>query len=210
MIDADGSNVRQLREGISPSWSPNGKKIAFAGASEGPGTDIFVMDPDGTNVRRLTRTPGQIDEYPAWSPDSRRIVYASTQGVAYASESRALWVMNADGSRKRQLTRGSGDMYPAWSPNGRTIAFQTRRGLSNIRQKTVFTMTPAGKRFRRVAKCLCDHPAWSPDSKHLAVEHYSGGIGILSLRQRKTLRVIARGIGEPGFPAWRPRRVSSD
>jgi Tol biopolymer transport system component len=114
--------------------------------------------------------------------------------------------MNADGTRKRQLTRGSGDMYPAWSPNGKTIAFQTRRGLTNIRQKTVFTMTPAGKRLRRLAKCLCDHPAWSPDGKQVAVEHYSGGIGLVSVRERRTARLIARGVGEPGFPAWRPRR----
>jgi TolB protein len=64
VMDADGSDVRQLREGISPAWSPDGTRIAFAGASEGPGTDIFVMDRDGSRVRRLTRTPGRSTSTP--------------------------------------------------------------------------------------------------------------------------------------------------
>jgi TolB protein len=163
------------------------------------------MEVDGSHVQRLTSSPTEIDEYPAWSPDGRKIIYASTKGVPHASESRALWVMNADGSNKKQLTRGAGDMYPAWAPNGKTIAFQSNRGLRDSRMKNVFTMSTNGKRIRRLAKCLCEHPPWSPDGRYVAVEHYSGGIGIVSVRKKKVVRIIGRGIGEPAFPAWRPR-----
>ncbi len=200
VMDADGTGIRTLHEGISPAWSPDGERIAFAGASGGPGTDIFVIDVDGRGLRRLTRSPNEIDEYPAWSPDGRRIMFASTHGVAYSGQSRALWIMRADGSAKRRLTGGHYDMYPTWAPTGNRVAFHSDRGRV---RPAIWTMTAAGARLRQLGSCRCEHPAWSPDGREIAA---AGGSSLAIIRAvgPPRIRRIAHGLGEPGFPAWRP------
>src|SRR6187551_1715560 len=90
VMNADGTNVRQLTSNAdfdsAPSWSPDGTKIAFEKAAAGtfvPGVpaepgkeaeekDIYVMKADGSDVRRLTDSPG-LDEGPVWSPDATKI-----------------------------------------------------------------------------------------------------------------------------------------
>ena len=201
IMDADGSNVRTLHEGIAPAWSPDGRRIAFAGASGGPGTDIFVIDAEGSSLRRLTKTPYQIDEYPAWSPDGRTIMFASTQGVAYSGQSRALWAMRADGRGKRRLTSGHYDMYPTWAPSGRRVAFHSDRGGGG---PTIWTMTPRGTQLHRLSNCRCEHPAWSPDGREIAAAA-GNALAIIRADGKPRIRSIAEGLGEPGFPAWRPR-----
>jgi len=134
----DGSDVRRLSKHFVeyPTWSPDGTKIAFmaqeAGASgTNPDYNIFVMDADGSDVHRLTTTPGE-DGWPAWSPDGSQIVFAST--VDDCSQSDApdcrttgdigpwedVWIMNADGSGKRRVTSEFGQFF-AWSPDGSVI-----------------------------------------------------------------------------------------
>lgn len=126
IIDADGSNPRALTSGSSrnmrPSWSPDGSAIAFMSDRHAEvdinlmGTDdgdleIYLMERDGSNVRRLTEcveTAGG----PAWSPDGRRIAFSC----------HGLWLMNADGRNQRRLFNDFGGR-PAWSPDGSQIAF---------------------------------------------------------------------------------------
>jgi TolB protein len=200
VMDADGSNVHTLHAGISPAWSPDGRRIAFADHSGGRGTDIFVINADGSGLHRLTHFRNQIVEYPAWSPDGRKLMFASTAGVAYSGQSRALWVIRADGRGQRRLTGGHYDMYPSWAPNGKRVAFHSDRGGGG---PTIWTMTPRGTNLRRLSDCRCEHPAWSPDGRSIAA---AGGdaLAILAADGRSRVRRIAAGLGEPGFPAWRP------
>jgi Tol biopolymer transport system component len=66
------------------------------------------------------RTP---NAEPAWSPDGRKIAFRSTR-----NGNRDIYVMNADGSGKRNLTRNAAsDSRPSWSPDGRKIAFVSNR-----------------------------------------------------------------------------------
>ena len=79
-MDPDGSNVQRLTTtkadagSWQPAWSPDGEKIAFSSNPDGNG-DIFVMDADGSNIRRLTHTPDG-EQFPSWSPDGEQIVFA--------------------------------------------------------------------------------------------------------------------------------------
>ena len=86
VMDSNGKNVRRLTAGINdrnPAWSPGGQKIAFTGIGdeeigrENRKAKIYVVTPDGTNLKKLAGHIPSTDLDPAWSPDSQRIVFAS-------------------------------------------------------------------------------------------------------------------------------------
>ena len=115
IIDVEGRQERVLANAngdCRPAWSPDGRSIAFVSMrSDGKG-DIWVMDPDGGNPRRVTTDPTLYDYHPAWSPDGRRIVFAAGPD----KQRYKLFVIDADGANRRQLTFGSAfDTYPSWT-----------------------------------------------------------------------------------------------
>ena len=133
VMNADGSGQRNLKPSASsnewsPSWSPDGRTIAFVTDRDG-NAEIYVMNADGTDPRNLTRSPGNdggiggIAAGAAWSPDGSRILFASTRDTR-DDDNPELYVMNADGSNVKRLTREPGiEGVLSWSPDGRTIAF---------------------------------------------------------------------------------------
>jgi TolB protein len=124
VMNADGSGKRRLASapaGInaSPTWSPDGRKIAFERAYQPypktPSkrfyyrTEIYVVNVDGSGRRRLTE-----GARPLWSPDGRRIAFVTRRH----GDQEELYVMNADGSGQRRLTHSptANDDLLAWSP----------------------------------------------------------------------------------------------
>ena len=142
VMDADGGNPQNLTNNPNddryPSWSPDSKRIVFV--SERPGhfrsklgitSEIYVMDADGGNQRRLTENR-QNDWYPSWSPDGKRIAFAADRKGDF--ENFEIYVMDADGGNPQNLTNNrSGDSSPSWSPDGKQIVFSSwRDGNSEI------------------------------------------------------------------------------
>lgn len=133
VVNANGSgqvNLTRTRtaQEVDPSWSPDGRKIAFA-SGFGDETEVCVMRPNGTNRTRLT-TNGQPDFNPAWSPDGTRIAFIRFHRLSAEVRSANIWVMNADGRSETLLSRGrQADYQPAWSPDGTRIAFTRGRKI---------------------------------------------------------------------------------
>jgi hypothetical protein len=176
-IGPDGSGLRRLSTGLkdndgSPAYAPDGSLIAFQSERDNPllgikrVTDIYVMRPDGSGVRRLTTTdqPGKGSgvRHPAWSPDSKHLAAAYED----ADDNSRIIVMNRDGSGRHTITDGSGDVGPQWSPDSEWIAF--RRREPNAPAEELWVVRSDGTDARRVLQRVHDAPiAWTPDGARL-------------------------------------------
>ncbi len=112
VMDAEGASVRQLTSGghhTQPRWSPRGDVIAYT-ARQGT-FDLWLINVDGSNPRRLTAGPGD-NESPSWAPNGRHLVFQSNRLGAWK-----LHAMLADGSEQTLLSQGPAEhTSPSWSP----------------------------------------------------------------------------------------------
>jgi uncharacterized protein YjdB len=128
---------------IQAALAPDRTRIAFSSNRAGANYDLYLIDADGRNLKRLTANPGNKGE-PAWTPDGKRIVYTSTTGATTQ-----IAAVSLDGRENRQLTMGpSRNTSPSVSADGRSIAFvSTRDGNQEI-----YTMNPDGSNQRRITR----------------------------------------------------------
>lgn len=131
--NADGSGMpSQLREGYNAVWSPDGSKVLFVKGSQEKGqARIWTMDANGGNPTQISIGSGKYNDIdPRWSPDGKRIVFASDRGKVKGRSNYDIWVMDADGGNVTQLTTNSScDDRPVFAPDGKTVFFRSNRGL---------------------------------------------------------------------------------
>jgi dipeptidyl aminopeptidase/acylaminoacyl peptidase len=189
-----------LVRGEWPSWSPDGRRLAYH--SDGR---IHLIDANGANDIRL-----HDGTHASWSPDGRHLAFQSADGIS---------VMDVDGSHERLVvsnhfrtdTYAPGDLgvsKPSWSPDGRRIAFE-HLGDGDIQPAQIFVVNVDGSGVRGATsssdgrRYAESDPSWSPDGTKIAFWSYGFGIATVDAEGG-----VPTSIGGPAVygarPTWSP------
>ncbi len=193
LTNEDGSVKRplvtQLGYKLRPTWSPDGRRVAFSDESH-----IFIVNADGSGLKQLTSGTGQRSG-PAWSRDGSRLAFVNAGGLA---------VIDTDGANFRLLpnTEGTYTGGPSWSPDGYLVFARVfpKNGIWRVRAD--------GTDLKQLTSGVCNelNPRWSPDGLRLAIQTSCGLViadaSGLNRRQLTTSSVDAS-------PSWAPdgRRI---
>jgi Tol biopolymer transport system component len=212
IMKADGSEPRRLTGFFEPVavgargavWSPNGRKLAFMSNAlldgeepelKGNGSNVWVMNADGTGASPLTRITR--DDIGAgavqtgsivWSPDGRKLAFVSNRALdgsnaQNTNEIKNVWVTNADGSGLMPLTKlTAANTYVSapvvWSPDSRKLAFSWHRALDNtvavepVSLSNIWVANADGSDLKSLTRITDESasaswPDWSPDGSKL-------------------------------------------
>jgi Tol biopolymer transport system component len=216
VMNANGCEQRRLTDTPkiyedSPAWSPDGRRIAFHRSTllAGGVNDIYVVDANGDDVAKLTKTTNAYEGAPAWSPDGQQIAFGRTF-VTKHDPSVGIYVMNADGSNQRLLTRGPvfDDVIPAlptFSPDGQQIAFLGLREGDQAKRIWLINADSSNPTPIRAAHSgLGSSPSFSPDGQRIAFEGYPPpGISVIGV-DGSNLRALTYNRPNERDPAWSP------
>lgn len=146
---------------LQPSWNADGSKIVFCSTRDG-GDNLYVMDSDGSNVKKLPRKDSLGDSQPCFTADGK-IVFVSRP------VSKDISIMDADGANRKALYDfSSTDISPAVSVDGK-IAFASDHDKGVQKGYDIYVMNQDGSDVVRLTKGTGDNnnPAWSPDGKQI-------------------------------------------
>jgi len=178
--------------GISPD-----NRIAFSSSKDGS-SEIYVMNINGSSVKKLTRSFG-IDVSPVFSPDGSQIAFVSDRGG-----SPQIYIMNSRGRRLKRLTfQGSYNTSPAWSPDGRWIAYVGRKNGKN----QIFVIKSDSTEIRQLTdEGNNENPTFSPNGMFIAFDsdrYGSKGIYLMNINGERQTRITPNGTKAMN-PKWSP------
>jgi TolB protein len=181
--DAYGDDEKTIAESqeplMSPTWSPDGRRIAYGGYEDGRSA-VYICDLDSGKRTRLISEKG-INGSPAWSPDGKTLALTLSFG-----HNPDIYFIDVDSGTRRRITSDAGiETETSWSPDGKAIAFTSDRGGA----ARVYTLDIDGGAPREMPAYgkQTSNPSFSPDGKMLAVvvnEGRDSRIGMIHLDSR--------------------------
>jgi Tol biopolymer transport system component len=222
IVNADGSGLHRLTDGMDPLLSPDGTQVAFIRWREPRG--LYLINADGSGERLLFGV--QEARFPAWSPDGTQIAFSFQNG--YKPEEKECEMREVDDELKEVCTIYPEDWYwtvamvnvhdasyqdvpsalhsysPAWSPDGKYISYRAEKGLVKVD-----LADPTG-RLDGLTDDYNDYaPTWSPDGAHIALTYDQNGLwevhsltGDGAVRQQLTQSTVPG--SSSASPAWSP------
>jgi TolB protein len=208
-----------------PTYSPDGKQIAYGWAGGNVRDDIgqiefselYLMNADGSNPHPLTSftkdAPYSGDTGPgSWSPDGKQIVLTHFESpVGHPANTLALYIINADGTGLRRLTRPSlrAASRADWSSDGRRIVFHTVP-KGDVPGGDIYTIRPDGSGLRRLThfrpRRMLGELAFSPDAKRIVFTKGGDNRDMFVMRANGTgIRQITRTKVSVNWPDWGPK-----
>lgn len=189
-INPDGSDSRQIRQsGQSPRWSPDGRWIAFSEGTRDNGglQSVFIMRPDGTDIRQLTNHHDVDATPPCWSPDSKRLAYSLW---LWSEKRNELCVVEVATKQWKHLLYTEESIYPVWASSDR-IMISIRRDSSDLR---LFEVAPNGEQLRVAAMFEPgdSEPIWTPDGSKVVCGR-DGGLAVMDTGTRQAKVISTAG-----------------
>ena len=190
-------------DSVSPIWSPDGTMIAFQSKRDGPLSQVFVMNADGSNKRRLSDGNGFAGQ-PSWSPDSKMVAYVSGEQQT-AGAAREVFTIAVDGGTPTRITDTGGSFgNPIWSPDGESIACVQ---LVGDRDYKLLLMNVDGSNVRTLDEGqVIKAPAFSPAGDaivYYTVSNVGSDVTIYNIETERTTGVT-KSQGDNYSPIWSP------
>jgi TolB protein len=180
---------------MQPAFSPDGTRIAFASNRSDNNNEIYVMNVDGSGLRRLTNHPAA-DAVPTWSPNGTQLAFVSDR-----SGTPQIYLMSStDGTGLRKITSESYADRPSWSIDNK-IAFAARTGPGyDIKVADLSTLETRQLTYGEGSN---ESPAYSPNGRHIAfMSTRKGGSQIYTMTSDgRDVRQITT-TGSNVTPAW--------
>ena len=194
-LESPAGGTRQVHNWL-PAWSPDGRQMTFTSNRDG-NPELYVMNADGTDVRRLTTHPA-IDTTPAWSPQGHQIAFTSDR-----TGSPQIYVVGVDGTGLRRITFESYCDRPTWSPAPyNEIAYSSRTGPGH----DIKVVELATNEVRQLTFGLGtnESPSYAPNGRHLSFMSTRGSgdkqIWVIGRDGRGLRRLTSQGNNE--MPSW--------
>ncbi len=174
------------------------EEIAFQSTRD-DNTDLYLMNSDGSNIRRLTSDPAY-DGDASWSPDGARIVFTSLRD----NGNQMLYLINADGSNVERVPNVGSGWNPAWSPDGMKIVFTAQGNIGT----EIYYVELNGSQPQTLTNNNADedYSAWSPDGEKIVFMSQRDGneeIYVMSADGSNVLRLTDNPANDT-VPSWSP------